>query len=73
LVLEGIDRILAGLKGFSSMGTANSDENTDFANGEVANAMVNHDPVNLRPLVADVLRNLLEHLQDHRFIGLIVQ
>ncbi len=43
VVLEGIDGVLAGGEGFGAVGAADGDEDADFANGELAGAVVDDD------------------------------
>ncbi len=73
LVLEIVDRILASCKGFAPMGAAHGHDDADFSNGEVAGAMVDHDAIDIRPLLANLLGQLFENIKSHGLVGLVFQ
>lgn len=73
VVLEGVDSELTGGEGFCAMGATNRDENADFTDDELAGAVVNDNVADVGPSDADLLGDLLEDRDRHRFVSLIFE
>lgn len=73
VVLQGVNRELTGRKRLAPMGTTHRHQDTNFPNFQLASAVVNHHVGDISPALANLRRDLFEHLQGHRFVGLILQ
>lgn len=73
VVLEGIDSVLAGGKGFGPVRTADGNEDADFANSELTRAVMNDNACDIGPLLPNLHSDLLEYLDCHGLIGLVFE